>query len=41
LIVLGLSLFGFAGMASAVFADVGVCLLAVLNALRAMKKIHS
>lgn len=38
-IVLILSLVGYAGMAHAVFADVGVCLLAVLNALRAMRKV--
>ena len=37
--ILLLSLLGIASMWFAVFADVGVALLAVLNALRAMKKI--
>ncbi len=36
-VVLILAAFGFAPMWAAVFADVGVCLLAVLNALRALK----
>ena len=36
-IVLVLGAFGFAGMWSAVFADVGVCVIAVLNAMRALK----
>lgn len=35
-IVLVLSAFGIAGMWSAVFADVGVAMLAILNAMRAM-----
>lgn len=35
--VMGLGLFGLASMWEAVFADVGVALLAVLNAMRAMK----
>ena len=37
-LVLGLVTFGFAGMWLAVFADVGVSLLAVLNSLRTMLK---
>ena len=37
-IILGLIAFGFSGMWLAVFADVGVNLLAVLNSLRAMLK---
>ncbi|MBW6462780.1 MAG: cadmium-translocating P-type ATPase [Firmicutes bacterium] len=36
-IVMSLGLFGLASMWGAVFADVGVALLAVLNAMRAMK----
>ena len=36
-VVLGLGLFGLASMWEAVFADVGVALLAVLNAMRAMR----
>ncbi len=36
-VVLILAALGFAPMWAAVFADVGVCLLAVLNALRALK----
>lgn len=36
-LVLLLAAFGLAGMWMAVFADVGVCVLAVLNAMRAMK----
>jgi Cd2+/Zn2+-exporting ATPase len=36
-VVMGLGLFGLASMWEAVFADVGVALLAVLNAMRAMK----
>lgn len=36
LIVLVLGAFGFAEMWLALFADVGVCLLAVLNSMRAM-----
>ena len=36
-LVLLLSLFGFASMWMAIFADVGVALLAVLNALRSMR----
>ena len=35
--VMALGAFGIAGMWAAVFADVGVCILAVLNASRAMK----
>lgn len=35
--VLILSAFGFAGMWAAIFADVGVAVLAILNAMRAMK----
>jgi len=35
--VMVLGAFGFAGMWAAVFADVGVCILAVLNASRAMQ----
>ena len=35
--VMVLGALGVAGMWSAVFADVGVCLLAILNASRAMK----
>ena len=35
-LVLALISFGFAGLWLAVFADVGVSLLAVLNSLRAM-----
>lgn len=38
LLVLGLAAFGLATMWMAVFADVGVTVLAVLNAMRAMKK---
>ena len=38
LLILGLIGFGFSGMWLAVFADVGVSLLAVLNSLRAMLK---
>ena len=34
--VMALGAFGYAGMWAAVFADVGVCILAVLNASRAM-----
>ncbi|MBQ8614145.1 MAG: cadmium-translocating P-type ATPase [Ruminiclostridium sp.] len=36
-IVLVLGALGFAGMWAAVFADVGVCIIAVLNAMRALK----
>jgi len=36
-VVMGLGIFGLASMWSAVFADVGVAMLAVLNAMRAMK----
>lgn len=36
-IILILGAFGFAGMWGAVFADVGVCVIAVLNAMRALK----
>lgn len=35
--VLALSALGFAGMWAAIFADVGVAVLAILNAMRAMK----
>jgi len=35
--VLALAVFGLAGMWAAVFADVGVALICVLNAMRAMK----
>ncbi len=38
LLILGLISFGFAGMWLAIFADVGVSLLAVLNSLRTMIK---
>ena len=38
MLVLGLVSMGFAGMWLAVFADVGVSLLAVLNSLRTMLK---
>ena len=37
-LILGLISFGFAGMWLAIFADVGVSLLAVLNSLRTMIK---
>lgn len=37
LLVLGLSAFGYANMWLAVFADVGVSMLAILNSFRAMK----
>ena len=36
-VVLILVAFGFAGMWAAVFADVGVCVIAVINAMRALK----
>ena len=36
--VMVLGLFGYASMWLAVFADVGVALLAVLNAMRILKK---
>ena len=36
-LVMALSLFGIANMWEAVFADVGVCLIAVLNSLRALR----
>ena len=36
--VMLLSALGMTGMWLAVFADVGVCLLAILNAMRAMKE---
>ena len=36
-LVMLLSLFGFANMWAAVFADVGVSVLAILNAMRAMR----
>lgn len=36
-IVLVLGALGYAGMWAAVFADVGVCIIAVLNAMRALK----
>lgn len=36
-IVLILVAFGFAGMWAAAFADVGVCVIAILNAMRALK----
>jgi len=36
-LVLGLAAIGFASMWAAVFADVGVAFLAILNAMRAMK----
>ena len=35
--VLALSVFGIATMLLAIFADVGVCVLAVLNAMRALR----
>ena len=37
LLVLILSAFGISGMWLAIFADVGVCLLAILNSMRALK----
>lgn len=37
-LVLALSAIGYASMWSAVFADVGVCIIAILNAMRLMKK---
>ena len=37
LLVLALSALGLAGMQAAVFADVGVTVLAILNALRALR----
>ena len=37
-LVLALSAFGFASMWAAVFADVGVCVIAILNAMRLLKK---
>ena len=36
--VLALSAVGFASMWAAVFADVGVCIIAILNAMRLLKK---
>ena len=36
-LILLLGAFGYAGMWAAVFADVGVCVIAVLNAMRALK----
>ncbi len=36
-IILGLSLFGYTSMWAAIFADVGVTVLAVLNAMRSLK----
>ena len=39
LVILILALFGFAQMYLAVFADVGVTIIAVLNAMRAQLKI--
>ena len=36
-VVMVLGALGYAGMGLAVFADVGVALLAILNAMRAMK----
>lgn len=36
-IIMVISLFGFANMWEAVFADVGVCLIAVLNSIRALR----
>ena len=38
-IILALGAFGYASMWAAVFADVGVSVLAILNALRALKKL--
>ncbi len=37
-LVLALSAIGFASMWAAVFADVGVCVIAILNAMRLLKK---
>ncbi len=37
-LVLALSAVGFASMWAAVFADVGVCIIAILNAMRLLKK---
>ncbi|MBR3929911.1 MAG: cadmium-translocating P-type ATPase [Clostridia bacterium] len=37
-LVLALSAFGFASMWAAVFADVGVCVIAILNAMRLLKR---
>lgn len=37
LIVLGMTVFGFSSMWMGVFADVGVTLLAVLNAMRSLR----
>ena len=36
-LMLVVTFLGFGGMFGAVFADVGVCLIAVLNSLRALK----
>jgi len=36
-LVLGLGAFGMANMWEAVFADVGVSVIAILNAMRALK----
>ena len=38
LLVLVLSAFGISTMWEAVFADVGVCVIAILNSMRALKK---
>ncbi len=40
LLVLVLSAFGAANMWAAVFADVGVCVLAILNSMRNLKEVH-
>ncbi|MFA6646108.1 MAG: heavy metal translocating P-type ATPase, partial [Sphaerochaetaceae bacterium] len=40
-IIMALGALGFASMWMAVFADTGVALLAILNALRAMKQIKT
>ena len=37
LIVLGMGAFGVANMWEAVFADVGVSVIAIINAMRALK----
>ena len=39
LIVLGMGAFGVANMWEAVFADVGVSVIAILNAMRALKTV--
>jgi len=41
IVVMVLSAFGYSGMWLAIFADVGVCLLCVLNSLRAMRSLKN